>query len=191
MAGRGRPKGSKDKKPRDLTNVKSNYPSQMKKYVENTTPKPEISRIIGESYQFFKRKPCKDNAEVAERLNEYFQICYQYGQIPTVEDMALSLGIDRTTLWDWTQRTKNRERAEMIQRAKEILAAIDAKLVTEGKIIPVTYIFRAKNYYGMKDQNEVVLTPNVDPLGDTVDEEKLKQKYLESTYGYELPEKSE
>lgn len=187
-----RPKGAKDKKPRDTSNIENRASIMKKKNVEKTVAKTEISRIIGESFQFFKREPCKDNAEIAERLNEYFQICYEYGQIPTVEDMALSLGVDRRTLWKWEQESsKNRERAEMISRAKEIMAAIDAKLVTEGKIIPVTYIFRAKNYYGMKDQNEVVLTPNTDPLGDMVDEEKLKQKYLESTYGYELPEKTE
>ena len=33
-------------------------------------------------------------------------------------------------------------------------------MVTEGKINPVVYIFRAKNYFGMKDQQDLVLTPN-------------------------------
>ena len=55
-----RPKGAKDKKPRDLTNYKSNAPTNMKKNLEKNLPKPEISRIIGESFQFFKREPCKD-----------------------------------------------------------------------------------------------------------------------------------
>ena len=187
----GRPLGAKDKVKREGHSGK-NLPNNMKKYVEATQKKEEISRIIGESVKYFKRKPCKDNAEIAERLNAYFNECWETGQIPTIEDMALALGITRQTLWRWSQEVnQDRERAEMIEHARAILAAIDAKLVTEGKIIPVTYIFRAKNYYDMKDQNEVVLTPNVDPLGEAVDEEKLKQKYLESTYGLELPEKAE
>ena len=70
----------------------------------------------------------------------------------------------------------------MVKKAKEILAGIDAKLVSEGRIPQVTYIFRAKNYFGMRDQQEVVLTPN-NPLGDTTDTETLKNKYLENTYG--------
>lgn len=42
---------------------------------------------------------------------------------------------------------------------------------------------------GMKDQQEVVLTPNTSPLGEQKDAEALKQKYLENTYGVaELPE---
>lgn len=144
----------------------------------------EISRIIQESVQFFKRKPVKTNEEIAERLDEYFQNCVQTGQIPTVEDMCLALGVTRNTVYLWEHGVQtNPERAEMIQKAKEILAAIDAKLVSEGKIPQVTYIFRSKNYFGMRDQQEVVLTPNQNPLGDSVDTERLKQKYLENTYG--------
>ena len=144
----------------------------------------EISRIINESVQFFKRKPVKTNEELAERLDEYFSNCVNKGQIPTVEDMCLALGVTRMTLYNWeTGVQTNPERAEIVQKAKEILAAIDAKLVSEGKIPQVTYIFRSKNYFGMRDQQEVVLTPNVDPLGEGVDTERLKQKYLENTYG--------
>ena len=48
-------------------------------------------------------------------------------------------------------------------------------MVTEGKINPVVYIFRAKNYFGMKDQQEVVLTPN-QPLGDAPDQKQLEER---------------
>ena len=60
----------------------------------------------------------------------------------------------------------------------------------DGKVNPVTGIFWQKNYDGMKDQQEVVLTPNQNPLGEQKDAESLKQKYLENIYGVaELPEK--
>ena len=45
----------------------------------------------------------------------------------------------------------------MIKKAKQILAGIDAKLVSQGKIPQITYIFRAKNFFGMTDKQEVVL----------------------------------
>ena len=47
-----------------------------------------------------------------------------------------------------------------IKKAKNTIATMDAELAQEGKIQPVVYMFRAKNYYGMKDQQEVVVTPN-------------------------------
>lgn len=149
-----------------------------------TAKKDDISRIVAESVQYFHREPVKTNEECAERLNQYFAQCTETGQIPTVEDMCLALGVTRQTVWEWENgnRGANRERSDMIKKAKEILAAIDAKLVSEGKIPQVTYIFRAKNFFGLHDQQEVVLTPN-NPLGDMQDSEQLRKKYIENTYG--------
>ena len=93
--------------------------------------------------------------------------------------MALALGTIRQTLWEWEQGSKGPVRRDMVKKAKEILAGIDAKLVSQGKIPQVTYIFRAKNFFGMRDQQEVVLTPN-NPLGDTQNAEQLRQKYIDA-----------
>ena len=60
----------------------------------------------------------------------------------------------------------------------------------DGKVNPVTGIFWQKNYDGMKDQTEMVLTPN-NPLGEQKDMKALEQKYLESAYdGSEVAEGS-
>lgn len=67
----------------------------------------------------------------------------------------------------------------MIKKAKQILAGIDAKLVSQGKIPQITYIFRAKNFFGMTDKQEVVLTPN-NPLGAETPPEELQKKYIEA-----------
>ena len=45
----------------------------------------------------------------------------------------------------------------MIKKAKQILASIDAELVASGKIPQVVYIFRAKNFYQMSDQQEITI----------------------------------
>ena len=62
----------------------------------------------------------------------------------------------------------------------------------DGKINPVVGIFWQKNYDGMKDQQEVVLTPNANPLGDAESAERLKEKYLDAakTAG-QLPQNAE
>ena len=54
---------------------------------------------------------------------------------------------------------------------------MDAELAQEGKIQPVVYMFRAKNYYGMKDQQDVVVTPN--QAGDFQDRATIEAKYAE------------
>ncbi len=40
------------------------------------------------------------------------------------------------------------------------MQTFDAKLVVSGKLNFLAYCFRAKNYYGMVDKQEMVLTPN-------------------------------
>ena len=147
----------------------------------NTAKKEEISQIIQESYQFFNLDIVKSDEECAERLNWYFQLCNDNGQIPTVEDMCLALGSYRKQVWEWESETRcSSARSNMIKKAKEILAGIDAKLVSQGKIPQITYIFRAKNFFGMKDVQDVVLTPN-NPLGDTPDEAELRRRIQGST----------
>ena len=186
--------GIKETKPRkiDPNNKPGAGTASIKKHLN--AKKEDISRIVGESYQYFNRRKPQNNEEIAERLNAYFTQCTETGQIPTVEDMCLALGITRQIAWEWEHEgaRANPERCYLIKKAKEILAGIDAKLVSEGKIPQVTYIFRAKNFFGMKDQQEVVLTPN-NPLGDAEDPKALEQKYLENTYGIsgELPDKAE
>jgi hypothetical protein len=52
---------------------------------------------------------------------------------------------------------------------------MDAELAAEGRIQPVVYLFRSKNFYGMKDQQEMVVTPNQN-LSDT-DIQNVANKY--------------
>ena len=63
----------------------------------------------------------------------------------------------------------------MIKKAKEILAGIDAKLVSMGKIPQVTYIFRAKNFFSMSDSATLTVIP-AQPLGDSPDPKQLEER---------------
>ena len=154
--------------------------------------KKDISRIINSSYRYFRREPPKSDEEIAERLDEYFRYCSENEELPLVENMALAVGVSRETLWKWETGGEGStpSRRNMMKRAKGILAAIDAHLVSEGKIPQITYIFRAKNFFGMKDQQDVVVTPN-NPLGDSADADGLKQKYLEDNYGGVIEQKDD
>jgi len=92
----------------------------------------------------------------------------------------LALGYDRKTLWCWEVGGDGSTpvRRNLIKKAKEFLASFDAKLVQEGKVNPVTYIFRAKNYFGLKDQQEYVLTPN-NPLGDVTSASDIEKRLID------------
>lgn len=113
-----------------------------------------------ELLEHFKAKPVTTPEELEQRTYEYFYNCAERGIKPTWEEYAVSIGIDRTNLWRWETGASRPEMSATVKRAKDILAAFDAKAVIDGKLFPTTYIFRAKNYYGMKDQQDVVVTPN-------------------------------
>ena len=102
----------------------------------------------------------KNDEEAIERLHEYVDGCMARGLRPTVEGMALCFGTTRTSLWDWeTGRKRGPVSSDIIKKAKEMIAMFDADMLNQGKLNPVSYIFRAKNYYGMKDQQDIVVTP--------------------------------
>lgn len=133
----------------------------------------EVSLAIRDSLSSlitkFDRKIVKDETEGLERTQEYIQECIGMGKRPTVEGWALALGTTRASLWDWeTGRRHGPLSADFVKKGKEMFAAFDADMVNQGRMNPVTYIFRSKNYYGMKDQQDIVVTPKQEVDIDTL-----------------------
>ena len=141
---------------------KRNFPSS-KMAVETAEDKALVSKLLTEVLVEHKQPKVKSDEELAERLNDYFTRCAMNGQVPTVEEMCMSTGYSYATCYDWeVGRNKgfSPETSKIIKKAKEMLKTFDAKLVISGKLNFLAYCFRAKNYYGMVDKQEMVLTPN-------------------------------
>lgn len=144
-----------------------------------------VSRLLSEALTEYRQPRVKSDDELAQRIDNYFLRCAEHGQVPTVEEMSLSTGYSISTVMDWEiGRNKgfSPQTSMIIKKAKGYLQTFDAKLVIAGKMNFLAYCFRAKNYYGMKDQQEVMLTPN-NPLGETTSPEELRRKYLEDVRG--------
>lgn len=95
----------------------------------------------------------------------------------------MSTGYAISTVKDWESgRHKgfSPETASIIKKAKGFMQTFDAKLVVSGKLNFLAYCFRAKNYYGMVDKQEMVLTPN-QPQIEGLTPEQLQQKYIEAS----------
>lgn len=157
---------------------KYNFPNS----VQPENPE-DVKEALGSVLYWMKRgidnKPATDD-EVEDRVLEYVTTCYETGQRMTVEKLALALGVTRSTLYDWeTGHTQSARRSDIIKKAKESIAAYDADMVAKGKLNPVPYIFRAKNYYGMKDNQDITITPN-NPITD-IPAEEIAAKYQEWT----------
>jgi hypothetical protein len=75
-----------------------------------------------------------------------------------------AIGIDKADAYEWSNRNLgNPARTAFIKKVQKVSAMYREGLMEDGKVNPVTGIFWQKNYDGMKDQQEVVLTPNTSP----------------------------
>ena len=158
---------------------KNNFPSS-KVAVETEEDKQLVSKLLSEVLVEYKQPKVKSDEELAERLNDYFMRCAARGQVPTVEEMCMSTGYTYATCYDWeVGRNKgfSSETSNIIKKAKEMLKTFDAKLVISGKLNFLAYCFRAKNYYGMVDKQEMVLTPNNSNDSD-YNAEDIKKRYI-------------
>jgi hypothetical protein len=127
----------------------------------------------------------KDTAQLQTRIEEYFSICAEDDMKPSVAGLALAIGVDRKTIWQWTQ-SENSDRSNTIKRAYAVLDLMMNDYMQNGKINPVSGIFLMKNNFGYQDKQDVVITPN-NPLGEKVDRKQLENKYIESV-AEEIPE---
>ena len=184
------------RKPKDMTTTsdnrpatgrggKYNFPNARMQLIEQDDEKRAfVAKAIENNLVFFNAgvmKRVRSDEELCERLNWFFSECARTQQVPNVEKMANALGYHRSTLSDWESGYNHGFSSRtglIIKQAKQILASIDAELAAEGKTQPVVYMFRAKNFYGMRDQQDVVVTPNVGAI-DAADAATIDAKYAE------------
>ncbi len=163
--------------------VKHKRPKRSEQMQVQTEP-GDNTKFLTHALQILKmpKIDTSDTAQVEKRLEEYFTLCATNDMRPNVPSMALSLGIDRRTLWRWANgegQGKNSDIRDTIKRAYALLNILIEEYMQTGKINPVSGIFLMKNNFGYTDKQEVVLTPN-NPLGDQTSNEELEQRYLES-----------
>lgn len=121
-----------------------------------------------------------DVQEMERRFINYLRICAE--RDIKVGNMAAyyAIGINKDIARDWIHQDRQMRNARtlFIKKVQQICAMTREGLMQDGKINPVTGIFWQKNYDGLKDQTETIITPN-NPLGDSTDSETLKRRYLE------------
>lgn len=156
----------------------NNFGNNAKELVKTEEQRAVARQLLGEALHSYRMPKVKNDEELAQRIDEYFQKCAENAQVPTVEEMALHTGYTLKTLWEWQSGRRkgfSSETKEIVEKAKEFLKTFDAKMAVAGSLNFLTYCFRAKNYYGMVDKQEVMLTPN-NPLGDMPDRKALEER---------------
>lgn len=181
---RGRPR----KTPEQISRYNSEQEAALEIVRQNHIPVPvpedsepgDNSNMVSKLMTLYSLPPVKTDADVQQRIYDYFDWCVQTDSKPSVAALATSLGVDRRTLWEWEvgKAHAGTHRAALIKHAKSIMTAMMEEMMLTGKINPVVGIFLMKNNMGYKDQSDVVITPN-QPLGEVQDKAVIEAKYAE------------
>lgn len=141
-----------------------------------TASQAEVIEMVQKAYILFERPTVNTEEQVCDAFNWYFtEYLPKTGAFPTVEGLAAACGISTRTLNDWEKL--NDTRSLMVQKAKQVLAELDAQLVQSGKIPQVIYIFRSKNFHHMRDAVEV---EHISMRSDTESPDQLAARYADA-----------
>ena len=138
--------------------------------LQDNKPKTDKDRELAKKVLKFNLKVMqmghdKPNSveELEDRFIDYLSMCSDEGMPPTVEGLALCSGWCRSTFYDIAERKVNVEFSDTIKKAKDYVCNYDASMATLNKVNAPIYIFRAKNFYDMKDVQEIKAGPINDP----------------------------
>lgn len=147
----------------------------MSKSVNNISERASVNKALKEiDTEYFKKVWEFSNAvaalntqrvrtpeEMEVRIQELFNLCSDRGMMPTYESIAVACGIPIRTFFDMRAGEFEGyvEYSHIIKKAKDQISMIESCLARDGKIPPVLWIFRAKNYMGMKDVQQVEVSP--------------------------------
>lgn len=170
----------------------SNFPSagNNKFNPENNEQRAIVQQMMRETLIAYSQKRVESDEELIKRLSDYFAYCAETGQYPTWEEACLTTGYTIETCGDWERGDRygfSKDTAKIIKRAKQFLRSLDAKMAVAGKVNPVVYFFRAKNYYGMRDQQDVVVAPRKE---EEYSIEEIRKQYQGQTYDKMLENES-
>lgn len=105
--------------------------------------------------------------ELQNRFDEYLQECANAALPPTVEGLVLISGYPKSSFWEISQGIHHTELTDTIKIAKDYIQNYDATMATMNKVNAAVYCFRAKNFYDMKDVQEIKAGPIEDATKPT------------------------
>lgn len=97
-------------------------------------------------------------------IDTYFYNCADLGLRPTVRGLASALGTIFSTLNGWEAGDRDKilgsNCSAIIKKAKQFIAEFDEQAALDNIDNPILFMFRAKNYYGMADKQEISISPH-------------------------------
>lgn len=143
----------------------------------------EISKFIKIARVPFSLPPIdvSDEAQVAARVEAYFNFCEENDVRPGVVMLGNWLGVGRNTLMEWRRGIvrKGQKHGDIIEKAINLIDALWEQYMLEGKINVVGGIFLGKALLGYRESQEIVVKSD-DSQDVSATPEELARRYVDS-----------
>lgn len=167
--------------PEETKTKKKRFRPDLANYGEENVEPGDNSRFLRYAMASWDLPPIdiSDPVQVENRIIEYFTFCAENDRKPNIKGLGNWLGVDRSTVNSWRRgEYRKNTHSPIINQAVDILEELWWDYGQSGKVNPTSWIFIGKNAFGMKNQQDVVITPN-NPLGEEQRPEALEAKYKE------------
>lgn len=115
-----------------------------------------------------------DPRQVEKRIREYFQFCAENDRKPNMVGMGNWLGVSRDTLQSWKRgEYRGDTHSALIRKAVHMMEEMWVDYMMNGKVNPANGIFLGKNFFGYKDNVDVVVSQG-EKMSDTVTPELIE-----------------
>lgn len=161
---------------------KRNRPDLAKFGEENTLP-GDNSRYLRYAMASWDLPPIdiSDPKQVERRIQEYFAFCAENDRKPNIKGLGNWIGVSGETVANWRRGIYREEtHLKVIKKAIDMLEELWWDYGQNGKTNPASWIFIGKNAFGMKDVQDVVVTPQ-NPLGDSPSAATLAERIGQAT----------
>lgn len=150
-----------------------------------------MDTVVRKSFNPDGRPYAFDSVEILEKdMSEFLELCYETNTIPTITGVALWLGCDRDTIYNHS----NNSNSPFFGTCKKIVNLCHLSMengALKGGVNAVLYMFLSKNYFGLKDDKNITVTPatNTDTNTPATMEALQKQIELENVANAEYTER--
>lgn len=106
---------------------------------------------------------CTTSQELKERFDQLFEVAFNERLCSYCRNARIMFTVLLVVIYGilkMVEATNGDGMSEVVKNAKELIGSAEGLLALDGELNSTVYIFRAKNYQGMTDKQEVVVTPN-------------------------------
>lgn len=108
-------------------------------------------------------RPCQfDSVEYVENeLVEYFELCDRTSTVPTITAIASWLHCDRDVIY-YHANNPNSQFSGIFKNVINVCHTALENGAVDGKVNSVVYIFMGKNYFNLRDDKNITVSPSSD-----------------------------